>query len=426
MSSSLVLARARLTADTAEEKDKFLADIKTLSDDIVGEGGAMAHVADLVNVWGVWVASEESGLGHDGPLPGSPFGLYREGATLRAVMPGYKLRARAACTHFRDTEDACDQAVILGNDELYGGLGGEFTITTSSKANGVVVARHELGHSLIEVGEEYDGGYVYSGDNSDLVENLADIKWKEHLTEPNPAIQDAHVAIQNYAWHNLNVSWEGSAKSANNDSCRDAYDNSMLRLSLSSIAQPDHINVTLNGKNIDLAPGFLPEMKDSLDRRWVEIFLQEPLPVGNSSVQISLTQKGREAKEGKGGKMVTSVEIIEYGHSFVKQEGFVGAFPTVWENGNITLRPVSCKSGPELTARRTRSVSCARSTTPASASCARTRFGSTSSAVLKRRRMAATEIKSHFPCRVCIGRRRTHGLIGMLLQQTTSTQRAYR
>lgn len=258
---------AELISDKAEEKDKFLADIKTLSDDIVGEGGAMAHVADLVNVYGVWVASEESGLGHDGPLPGSPFGLYREGATLRAVMPGYPKRARAACQEWRNKKDACDQAVILGNDELYGGLGGEFTITTSSKANGVVVARHELGHSLIEVGEEYDGGYVYMGDNSDLVKNIQNLKWKDHLTEPDrPVVQDAHVAIQSYAWHNLNSSWSGTAQSANYPTY-DAYDNSMLRLSLSSIAQPDHINVTLNGNNIDLAPGFLPEMKDSLDRR---------------------------------------------------------------------------------------------------------------------------------------------------------------
>lgn len=384
--------RGLLTTDTAEEKDKFLADIKTLSDDIVGEGGAMAHVSDLVNVWGVWVASASSGLGHDAPLEGSPFGLYREGATLRAVMPGYPKRTRAACAHWRSAEDACDQAVLLGNDELYGGLGGEFTITTSSRANGLVVARHELGHSLIEVGEEYDGGpRTYFGDNSDAVANVGDLKWKSFLTEPDPVVQDAKVALQSYAWHNLNTTWVGSLKSSNDRKCPDAYDNSMLRLSLSSIAQPDHVNVTLNGKEIDLAPGFLPEMKDSLDRRWVEVFLREPLPAGNSTLSISLTPKGREAKEGKGGKMVTSVEIIEYGHSFVRKEGFVGAFPTVWDNSTVTLRPVSCPS--RVSAdwnRQTKSASCARSTTPASASCARTRCEGICSAALIRRTARAS------------------------------------
>lgn len=72
---------------------------------------------------------------------------------------------------------------LVGNTDLYGGLGGEFTwvlpchalspvrgeahpsgsITTASKLNGALVLRHEIGHSLIPVGEEYEGGYAYFG-----------------------------------------------------------------------------------------------------------------------------------------------------------------------------------------------------------------------------------------------------------------------
>jgi hypothetical protein len=47
--------------------------------------------------------------------------------------------------------------VCIGNDGLYGGLGGEFTVITASEINGPLVLRHELGHSLIEEGDEYDG-----------------------------------------------------------------------------------------------------------------------------------------------------------------------------------------------------------------------------------------------------------------------------
>lgn len=39
-------------------------------------------------------------------------------------------------------------------------------ITTASKLNGALVLRHEIGHSLIDVGEEYEGGYAYFGANS--------------------------------------------------------------------------------------------------------------------------------------------------------------------------------------------------------------------------------------------------------------------
>ena len=32
-------------------------------------------------------------------------------------------------------------------------------VITASKLNGPIVLRHELGHSLIDVGEEYEGGW---------------------------------------------------------------------------------------------------------------------------------------------------------------------------------------------------------------------------------------------------------------------------
>lgn len=36
--------------------------------------------------------------------------------------------ARAACKYWNEAEKGgCDQAILLGNDGLYGGLGGEFT-----------------------------------------------------------------------------------------------------------------------------------------------------------------------------------------------------------------------------------------------------------------------------------------------------------
>lgn len=60
---------------------------------------------------------------------------------------------------------------LVGNTQLYGGLGGEFTITTASTLNGALVLRHEIGHSLIDVGEEYEGGFAYFGG-----------EWKSNMT----------------------------------------------------------------------------------------------------------------------------------------------------------------------------------------------------------------------------------------------------
>jgi len=48
----------QLMSDTAGEKDKFVEDAKKLTAVIVSETGAMSHVADLLNIWGVFVPSE--------------------------------------------------------------------------------------------------------------------------------------------------------------------------------------------------------------------------------------------------------------------------------------------------------------------------------------------------------------------------------
>ena len=47
----------QLMSDTAGEKDKFVEDAKNLTAVIVSETGAMSHVADLLNIWGVFVPS---------------------------------------------------------------------------------------------------------------------------------------------------------------------------------------------------------------------------------------------------------------------------------------------------------------------------------------------------------------------------------
>ena len=61
---------------------------------------------------------------------------------------------------------------------------------------------------------------------------------------------------------------------------------------------------------------------------------------------MSLTDKGKEGEEPQGGKMITSVEVIQYGDDsrFNGSEGYVGAFPTFDDHGRMTLRPVSPSS----------------------------------------------------------------------------------
>lgn len=56
-------------------------------------------------------------------LPSTPFGLYRDGTELRGLYYAKPEVARAACDSLGSK---CDYPVLVGNDQLYGGLGGEF------------------------------------------------------------------------------------------------------------------------------------------------------------------------------------------------------------------------------------------------------------------------------------------------------------
>lgn len=314
----------------------------------------MSEVAHLLNIYAVFVPSYQTGVGlHSAPLIGAPFGLYRPEGELRAVFAHDHRKARAACQHWRESgrkglRGGCDQAILLGNDPLYGGLGGEFTIITASKLNGPLVLRHELGHSLIDVGEEYEGGYAYFGVNSDKPARLAHLKWSHMLSSPSDLrVEDVRTVLQAYPWHNLTTSpWSHTFTLRPPSS----YPTALFAASLSSIPYASHIDIRINGTPVDLESAFLKgEWEGSKDRRWLVLPLafdfrgRHAHVARNVTIEVKLTEEGKKEVEGRGGKVLSSVELIQYGTSdkFNGTSGHIGAFPTVAENGSITLRPTN-------------------------------------------------------------------------------------
>lgn len=80
---------------------------------------------------------------------------------MRGIFPGNAQYARQICR--LTGTSGCDYPSIIGNDDYYGGLGGEFVISTKSNRTGTVVLRHEMGHNFVDVGEVW---------NYDSIENL--------------------------------------------------------------------------------------------------------------------------------------------------------------------------------------------------------------------------------------------------------------
>lgn len=134
---------------TAEEKENCFEDIARLTRDMF-EGVTFRSYLPVFNIWAVYVESEESGIGYDGPK-NTPFRLYREKGQLRVILPGNEEYAREVCA--MTGASGCDYPSLIANDNFYGGVGGEFVISTRSERTGTFVLRHEMGHNFAAVGD---------------------------------------------------------------------------------------------------------------------------------------------------------------------------------------------------------------------------------------------------------------------------------
>ena len=182
---------------TLAEKDRFFADAtRTKNELFVGQ--TFASYLPLFNVYAVFVPSQDSGITDGDAKKNTAFSLYRDPpGSKRAIMPGDPNALEEAL----QLAPATDYPIVLANDEYYGGLGGRFAISTRSIESGIVVLRHELGHNFGQVGEEYDGGYVYTGANS--TSSRGGVPWSQWLTDGKLNTYETKFLAGEYVWQNL-------------------------------------------------------------------------------------------------------------------------------------------------------------------------------------------------------------------------------
>ncbi|THH05957.1 hypothetical protein EW146_g9760 [Bondarzewia mesenterica] len=343
----------------ASEKDKFIADVRRLVVEI-SVNQTFQTVAPLLNFWAAFTPSNEvtfaslpffhstfvvdltalrraasASAGYrksEGPsshdadsIPvlnmniSTPFGLYRDGTELRALYYSKPDIARAACNSLGDR---CNYPILIGNDPLYGGLGGEFTTITSSIVNAALILRHELGHSVIGVGEEYDGGFAYFGVDAGF--NASEpMPWAHWLSPANsssdglPRVERVVMPLQDYAWALLNTTtpWSASFNSSG------TYTRYLVRFSLSGLPEKGDLSVLLDGDDL----GWTPKEGLGVDRYFYDIYRDDALSEGGHIVEFVLKNGERE-----GIAQMCSVEILEYGNEeeFKAAPRFYGVFPT--------------------------------------------------------------------------------------------------
>jgi hypothetical protein len=171
-----------------QELPLFVTDATTFTNALFNER-PYEQYQNYFNVFLVKVPSNESGASHPGTATdvnepdhpvsvvdnyfGSAFDSYNIHRLLVPTNPFaiYNVLAANAPDY--------DQAIILVNSPYYGGSGGEFaTSSTHTSANEIAI--HEIGHSFVELIDEYYAGDVYANEGINMTQetNPANVKWK--------------------------------------------------------------------------------------------------------------------------------------------------------------------------------------------------------------------------------------------------------
>jgi len=286
---------------TASEKEKFFADAQRITDDLFGEKTFASYLA-LFNVYAVFVPSKHSGLSNRKGEKNTALGLYRwPSGSKRGILPSNKRSAEKA---LRLAPAMADYPILLANDEYYGGLGGRYAITTRSPTSGSMVLRHELGHNFSEVGEEYDGGQVYSGANFSRDSK----KWKQWLDTEKTF--KAEQLIGDYVWHDLN-------KKSYKKTFKVPKGGEHLEFLISSVGwdEPESVECYIDDQRVELAGVY------TKDRSFFKLKTPAALKPGTHTVEFRAKKLAHE-------NLLAYVRVFSIPSGFIKDRHHYAGYTT--------------------------------------------------------------------------------------------------
>jgi hypothetical protein len=200
---------------------------------------------------------------------------------------------------------------VIANDPWYGGLGGEFAISTSSIQSGTVVLRHELGHNFGRVGEEYDGGGYFGANHAS---DTSSIGWRHWANDSTPRIREQPMVARflGWPWHDFkNGPFEARFKS------NGQYAKTVIRFSASGFGSPGSLEVRLDDTPVQF------KEPESADRTFVDIEIPSGLTTGDHVLVFRPVGDGAAAR----GQWLSSLTVHEYAADFQDDPGLVAAFP---------------------------------------------------------------------------------------------------
>jgi hypothetical protein len=303
------------------EKEKFFADAARTKDNLFANAAYTSYLP-LFNVYAVFVESNQSGLTDGDHKVDTALGLYRDPpGSKRGIMPGNTTAIDAAIA----LAPATDYPILIANDDFYGGLGGEYAISTRSVESGIIVLRHELGHNFGQVGEEYDSGQVYTGANASTT--ATNLTWAHWLTstQPQQHVYESKYLSGDYVWKNLS---QGSYTADIDFPAPEGgvpYDFEVI---VSSVGweTADDVYAYFDGQKVDLQGTF------TADRSFFGFVLPETPAPGKHTLELR-----ENIHDGD--------NVLAFAELYAQPQGFntipdeVAAYATFDDSGNKTYRP---------------------------------------------------------------------------------------
>ena len=295
---------------TLNDKAKFFADAERITNNLF-KNNTFSSYLSLFQVHAVFVPSKMSGIG-DGASIDTAFGLYRTPkGSKRAIYPGDE----GALEEALELVERTDYPIVIANDDYYGGLGGRYAISTRSVQSGMIVLNHELGHNFGEVGEEYDGGSVYSGANSSSDARAS--QWAQWREDKNS--YEARLLNGSYVWQNLKGKpYKTNFKTQNGET---------LGLELSTVgwSSPDDVYVYVNGQKLNLGGTY------HNDRNFYVL--------DNLSTQLGDNTLEIKENVADGDNVIATAFVYSYPAGFNFTKNVVAAFATYADWGRKSYRP---------------------------------------------------------------------------------------
>jgi hypothetical protein len=164
---------------TAAEKSKFLTHLKTVAD-VVVQDLPLTEYADYFNIYGIFVASNQSGA--DDPSQGIQRDTYFNASYSGRLLT---VSGSKAFTVINKFVPEADMEFVVVNDDTYGGSGGQ--VAVASFAAPEIIA-HEAQHSFSGLGDEYDyaGVTPWESPNTTKQTNRASIRWAHWIAPATP------------------------------------------------------------------------------------------------------------------------------------------------------------------------------------------------------------------------------------------------